>query len=361
MNINKQRDSNIELFRLILMAMIVVQHFISHGLNVAGSLLKTTTSILNEAQTNFAFGILGFMLVAVNSFILISGYYSIKLTAGRIFKLYAFCAFFSLLTYLLQVFLLHTEVLSIEKLFTRTFLVFSRTNIWFIRDYIYLMLLSPILNKVDGNKNLILAMISLIFINVWAGFIMGVKEVINGYNLPNFLLLYIIGRYLHNSKNETWMNLPKLTYLGIYIVICCIAGIINITIANTSIINNTPLAFRIIYGYNNPLLILASIAIFLFFLHIKIQSTFINKWATGCLSIYLFHEGTHLFYDNLGKSFLNDSTLYFSLLFVVYFLIIMIVPLIINRIRILIMGNFESKISFNLDSIANKIINNINL
>lgn len=360
MSINKLRDSNIELFRLVLMALIVVQHFFSHGLNVAGSLLGTASPILSETQTYFAFGILSFMLVAVNAFILISGYYSIKLTAGRIFKLYAFCAFFSLLSYLLQVYLLHTEVISTEKLFSRTFLVFSRTNIWFIRDYVYLMLLSPILNKVEGNKSLILAIISLLLINVWAGFVMGVKEVINGYNLPNFLLLYIIGRYLRNSKNVSWMNLPKLTYLGIYIVICCIAGIINITVANTSIINNTPLAFRIIFGYNNPLLILASIAFFLFFLHIKIQSFFINKWATGCLSIYLFHEGTHLFYDNLRTSYLNDSTLRFSLLFVTCFLTIMIVPLIINRFRIMLTGNIESKISIKLDSAILKISNKIN-
>lgn len=340
--------------------MIVIQHFISHGLNVVGSILGSTHPILSEAQTNFSFGILGFMLVAVNAFILISGYYSIKLTAGRIFKLYAFCAFFSLLTYLLQVFLLHTETLSTGKLFTRTFLVFSRTNIWFIRDYVYLMLLSPILNKIEENKSLMLAIISLLFINVWAGFVMGVKEVINGYNLPNFLLLYIIGRYLHNNKYVTWMNLPKLTYLGMYIVFCCIAGIINITVANTSIINNTPLAFRIIFGYNNPLLILASISFFLFFLHIKIQCIFINKWATGCLSIYLFHEGTHLFYDNIGASYLNDSTLRFSFLLIIYFLFIMIVPLIINRLRVLLFGNIESKICIKLDSAFLKFSNLIN-
>ena len=85
MSINKQRDSNIELFRLVLMALIVVQHFISHGLNVAGSLLGTASPILSETQTYLAFGILSFMLVAVNAFILISGYYSIKLTELNLF------------------------------------------------------------------------------------------------------------------------------------------------------------------------------------------------------------------------------------------------------------------------------------
>lgn len=342
------------------MAMIVIQHFISHGLNVVGSILGSTHSILSEAQTDFSFGILGFMLVAVNAFILISGYYSIKLTAGRIFKLYAFCAFFSLLTYLLQVFLLHTETLSTGKLFTRTFLVFSRTNIWFIRDYVYLMLLSPVLNKVDGNKNLILAIISLLFINVWAGFVMGVKEVVNGYNLPNFILLYMIGRFLQNNKNRNWMNYNKYKYILVYILTCIIAGIINLFATNSFIIHNVPLAFRIVFGYNNPLNIIAAIALFIFFLHIHIQNAFINKWARGCLSIYLFHEGTHLFYDNLGTSYLDDSTLRFSLLFVTYFLIIMIVPLILNRFRIILMGNVESKISIKLDSAILKISNYIN-
>lgn len=61
------------------------------------------------------------------------------------------------------------------------------------------MLLSNPINKfieISSAKNLRATIITLLFINVYLGWIRDVTFVTDGYNLTNFIMLYLIGRYI---------------------------------------------------------------------------------------------------------------------------------------------------------------------
>ncbi len=83
------RKSNIELIRILAMMMIVIWHFIVHGLNQN----EYGDSIL---LSPFQYSIASFFSIGVNLFILISGYFSIKLSWQGILRLYFLCLFYNL-------------------------------------------------------------------------------------------------------------------------------------------------------------------------------------------------------------------------------------------------------------------------
>lgn len=95
----QQRDSNIELLRIIVMGMIVLHHFIFHGLGVYRDLRFGEPAVMNARDTNCALVVEGFLICAVNVFVLISGWFSIKFKAASFVKLFAICSFFAVLGY----------------------------------------------------------------------------------------------------------------------------------------------------------------------------------------------------------------------------------------------------------------------
>lgn len=72
---SKQRASNIELLRIVLILMIIILHYLNGGMG--GLLLH-----VRENSTNYYLGHLleSFCIIAVNVFILITGYFSVNKT-----------------------------------------------------------------------------------------------------------------------------------------------------------------------------------------------------------------------------------------------------------------------------------------
>ena len=95
----KQRESNIELLRLVVMAFIVLHHFIFHGLGQYRFLAFGETPLLFSSQIDYALIVDSFLIAAVDVFILISGYFSIKFKASRFVKLFSVISFFAMIGY----------------------------------------------------------------------------------------------------------------------------------------------------------------------------------------------------------------------------------------------------------------------
>lgn len=84
MAIVKQRDSNLELLRIVAMSMIVIYHIFVHGIS---PVYVGSHSILTVWYVPFIFG--------VNLFILISGYYGIRLSWKSFLSLMWIIVFYS--------------------------------------------------------------------------------------------------------------------------------------------------------------------------------------------------------------------------------------------------------------------------
>lgn len=91
------RQSNIELLRLVVMGMIVLHHFIFHGLSLYRNLAFGEAPLMDANDTKLALIADSFLICGVNVFILISGWFSIKFKAKSFVKLFAVCSFFAVL------------------------------------------------------------------------------------------------------------------------------------------------------------------------------------------------------------------------------------------------------------------------
>jgi len=94
----KNRASNIELFRIVLMLMIITHHVIVHGLglkNITSQDYNVTSYSYIEILLN------SFFVIGVNGFVFISGYFGIKFNLKRIISIVMQAIAYSVSFYLL--------------------------------------------------------------------------------------------------------------------------------------------------------------------------------------------------------------------------------------------------------------------
>lgn len=261
------RDSNMELLRIVAMAMIIFSHFIVFGIwNGTETLSQQDVTI----DTYFQVFASAFMVVGVNLFVLISGYYGIRLRWRNLIAFCAMCIFYNIASYATDIII--TGNFSMKGII-KCFLI-SKTINWFFRAYFILMLLSPILNKAIESFNLRVlrhSIIILFIINCVSGFFLkNANE--SGYTAWQLVFIYMLGNYV---KREKWMNKPhKWMYMSAYITLSCILGIIGISMLKYC---DTTLVWLL--RYNNPIIVLSSLSLFLYFRGIKVQSKVINSVA----------------------------------------------------------------------------------
>ncbi len=85
----KSRDSNFELFRIVLMIMVISIHYLLHG----GVLKNLTPDDTNYYIVNIIYSCIR---VAVNCFVLISGYFGIKFNIKKLIKFELQILFYSI-------------------------------------------------------------------------------------------------------------------------------------------------------------------------------------------------------------------------------------------------------------------------
>lgn len=295
--IKPMRDSNVELLRLLCMLMVLMHHMLLKGPKVAG--FSIDYSVLTN-DVKIASFLNQFFYCAVDVFILISGYYGIKSKVKGVVNLYVKCTWWSSLCYF--AYLLWTGG-SLGRWGLTHNCVFTLSNArWFIASYICLYLIAPILNmtiermtKYQFRKWLVI----LFVINVYLGWFWGNSVNYKGYNVANFIFLYYIGRYLNHycPVHESKRFLYVIVYLSCAILLGCVG-------AYGSWKEVTDLNYSLTEKYNNPILIIESIALLYVFLTIRVQSRFINWLATSVLAVYLIHQNPYV--DEWITDYLNS-------------------------------------------------------
>jgi Acyltransferase family. len=137
----KGRDSNMELLRIISMIFIVILHFNGFGFKY----LTHLPSFFSQIQFVFLSAFESVFIIGVNLFVLISGYYGIKLSIKSIYNIFFTCLFYSVLIYMVKYVLLGDY--GTLKDLIKAFLPISK-QWWFITIYFCLMLISPLLNAI---------------------------------------------------------------------------------------------------------------------------------------------------------------------------------------------------------------------
>ena len=347
--INEQRKSNMELLRLVLMFFILMHHYLLKGGMNAGFQKDVDLNLLAAFLDPFFF-------VGVDCFVLISGYFGIRFKLKGLYKLFVQCAFYGLLFYLLH--LCFDEAKLGKSIVDNFLLVFSTPpGWWFIRVYVYLYLLSPLLNMVIENlshSQFKLVLLILTVLNIYFGYLRQTPINPDGYNTANFIFLYFIGRYikLYCAKGCT-----KKYFLG-YLFCCAIMGLIvdlkHTVLQVDSILLN-------VHVYNNPLLIMASVFLLLTFASISIPfSKLINWLSFSALSIYLITENSYFeqwYYPCVGNYIKGFTPLLSWSCLLVIAIITMICCILIDKIRLLITNQADRILLGVVDKLDTKCMN----
>lgn len=292
----RERDSNMELLRIIAMLSIVLYHGILHSYLGYGEYM--------QQYPIFAF--LKFILhFGVPAFVLISGFYGIKPSIKGFIQLYAIVVFYNLLTYFIFVVINDSpiDVVSIERLFRP--ISAQSNNLWFVQVYMLLYLCSPILNGaiiwIRQNSTWRWVLTSVVFIIFYLTCFRRLSGFEDGGNILNFCSLYLIGAWLHDIVSK--YDIVKMRRV-------CSLGLCLLVLGYLAVIYYSEIGFHtktlkwfywFAFHYNGPIMYLLACLIVLLFSTFKIQSRVVNWIAAGTFSVYLIHENTfsiyYRFYD----------------------------------------------------------------
>lgn len=302
---SKERNSNFELMRIISMLFIILGHSFFHGKIVYH---------VDEGMKLFIYFIYAIIFVHVNSFVLVSGYYQCKSTfkASKAFKLFGVMYFYHVLSILIAlIFDLRTFSCKTELLWE--FTPFAAFSYWYINIYLILYFLSPFINKLIRNmskKNFLsLIIVMFVFGSILTRFTMqGIFNNSNGYSIFNFILLYLIGAYLReyplkeiSFKKMKFLNNKRNLYFAVFCGCFILRYFINYIGYKMTFMQGgfVTLGGILSYGfdkgyYDIPLLIIQSVAYFLFFSTLNIKNYIVNKFAKPVIEVYLFHDNSSL-------------------------------------------------------------------
>lgn len=255
-----------------------------------------------------------FAIIGVNLFLLISGYFKIKLSWKSFLNLVFICMFCKVVHLCADTFMLGISHPLYEWLLKPIFVV-SRSGGWFVQVYFMLMFVSPLLNKAIDNlskKEWRQSLSLLCVITFYLGWILHNYDDGAGYTLMNFVFVYVIGAairyYRLVEKAKAWQMVLALV-VGVY------ATFMGCKFA--SVHENLHLGFM---AYNSPFVIMTACAVFCIFGKLKVQNLWINKVAVSMLTVYLLTDGGNLskvLYGMVGKIATENSATITLLLFVV--------------------------------------------
>ncbi len=294
-----KRKANYELLRILAMLMIIGLHYLDKG----GILPKLNTAL--SISGALAWLLEAFFIMAVNVYVLLSGYFgsSGRFQLRKVAKLWGQVAFYSIgiavLCFLLGV--IPESQLSIYRLFGYLFPVVTN-HYWFATAYVFLLFLMPFLNAgVErlSERELRLGILGLLLFTCFAKTLIPMQLPTDqkGYDIIWFVIVYLVGAYLHKLGREAYQRYGWLLFLGSGMLIFLMTMAMHWIWARTGALE----AFQnYAYSYNHLFCLTGSVGLFLWFGKLEIKSGKLGRWIckiSGCtFGVYLIHEHMDLRY-----------------------------------------------------------------
>lgn len=315
----KIRSSNFELLRIVCMLFIVCGHIIMvHKYEEMGD----SSWCINQVTRPFC-------AVAVNVFVLISGYFGIKYNFRKLLSLNWMVTFYSIVFLAISMYLeIHTFSPMIDWM---QFLPVVTKQYWFITIYFVLCIISPYLNllvehlDVTKYRKMLLLGCGLFVILPTCGFVLNFRSITEdaGYGIVNFIFLYLLGRYLRLYYTPI---INKFWYLTGYVIGMASCGMFQMVFSEL-----LGFSYDSLISYDTLFVFFGALCLFLFFSKIEFKNLLVNNMAKGCLVVYIIHLHP-LFYEYFFNNILNVK----SYVGVDYIVLLIIAPCLIYLCCILI-------------------------
>ncbi|MCC8049993.1 MAG: acyltransferase [Clostridiales bacterium] len=275
----KERKSSIELMRIVCILLIIAHHYYGHG-GWSGGL-----SVFNRRFLEIAGGL---PRLAINCFVLVTGYYGANLKTKRVVAIVRDRWFYSVFITLV---LLGTGFcdLSVHLIFQTLFPLLScRHN--YITTFVMLYFLAPFINEALENlskrryENLLL--ISTFFFSIVPSVYPSFSG--NTYSYVVWMIyIFVVGRYLSQYAPQLpWKSLFLVLILiwitGTYFVEPRLPFLYNTNIFSMS-------------TQNSFLNLLASVCFFEIFGNARVkQNKMINSLASSTFAVYIIHDDPYV-------------------------------------------------------------------
>lgn len=287
------RQLNVELLRGILMLMICALHVI--GINILDDKNPIDESEYNFYISNFfesAF------VMAVDCFVLISGYFGIRASVKKYLLFIAPIVLYTLGIYIC----VHLVTGNFSKDIVYSVFPVLSNRYWFVTVYAVMFIVSPLLNIVverlsrkQYETTLIIGLLFFVIVPTFTPFSLTSHD--RGFGVVNFCLLYFIGSYIHKYVRVKENN--KLRYL-----VCYIAAVLLIFMGNISqgyFFSNHGWKTHF-NAYDGLFVYTAAISFFLLFRTIRCNWQAIGYLSPSFFYVYIIHENPylrHVIYDML--------------------------------------------------------------
>lgn len=326
-----KRNSNIELYRIIVMLSIVAHHYVvNSGIEDVMELAPTS----GRSIYYYLFGAWG--KVGINCFVLITGYFMCKshITAEKFLKLLLEVMFYKILIH--GIFMIAgAEEICLKNIFFM-FMPVTSVKTDFVSCFLLFFLCIPFLNIMVRNMTqrqhqLLLALLLGIFTIL--GTMLGGRFKTN--YVTWFCVLYFISSYI-----RLYNPLPKLRW-GYVMgggLLTSVLSIVVILCANAYIGKTLPPYYFVNDSYK-ILAVVLSVSMFMWFKDMKVpQSRIINRIAQSCFGVLLIHANSNTMRQWLWKDTLDVAGQYYTDTFIIHSILsvlcIYIVCTLIDQIRI---------------------------
>lgn len=285
-----KREPNFEVMRTVAMFFIVVYHCLTHGVGDGyGFSVGNPVTLSNLLFSDF---ILVFSSIAVNLYVMVSGYFLVELSfkMSRMVRTWAYACFYSVVITILFM-SLQIEPFSIVSL-GKSFFPISTDAYWFVTQYIGLLILSPflaLLVKQLSHKQYLWLLTGGAFmcLAIIPDFPLGKRfHVAHGNSVWSFAYLFLVAGYIKHYLKK--VSMAKLSAIVLFVILLTIGCEVFFGYHDDSIF---------LYWFNyNGLPFILSVLVFIMIRQMQISESGIWKVLVK-LAPYTF--GVYLIHDNL--------------------------------------------------------------
>lgn len=283
----KQRESNLELFRIITMFLIVAHHYV---VNSGLTTLMWEDPTAKRSIFYFLFSAWG--KTGINCFLMITGYFMCqsKITAKKYVKIVGELFFYRVVLYILFCFAgYQTWSMSGFLLYLRCFSSVS-TNFFgcFFLFYLFIPFLNLLIKAMKEREHLFL-IILLCFMYVYLGTVKKTNVSMNYVSW--FCVIYFIGAYIRFYPKKVF----QMTKLWAVILIwnLLLAGFSVVAGAYESAANHTKVAYYYVSDCNKVFAVTVAVSAFLFFKNLKIPyNKVINTMGASTFGVLCIHANS---------------------------------------------------------------------
>lgn len=332
----KQRNTNLELFRIIVMLLVISHHYVvNSGL----------TDLINDSPLSansiflLLFGAWG--KTTINCFVLITGYFMCKskITVEKFLKLLLELEFYKIVIYLIFN-LTGYEHFSFSGMLS-AILPLSSVKSNFSGCYLLFYLFIPFLNILIQNLNQKMHG-RLILICVFIYSILGTipRVEVNMNYVSWFIILYLIAAYIRYYPNERLQNKrPCGVWLLCMIIISCLS-IVGCAFYKPE--SGVYFFYHFLFDSNKLFALITSISAFLFFKNISIKhNSIVNTLAASTYGVLLIHSNSDTMRAWLWSEVFKNCEMYHSKWLIIHaitsVIAIFLVCSLIDHIRIILL------------------------